>query len=221
MDPISVHHGLQSRATTSSLGSRTLSTVRWCGGATATARVVHYLSCCRWCAVQRRSGRVARRVPHPLRRGPHTRRSRRGGRATHVLPGWPRLQRPRLVGQLSPVHLQRSAYGVAADAAQWFTRRSLRSALSGDAVSTKAKPTAVVTPNWARARSREHYRPNSRKRSLMATISKYQTASGATLYRVRYRTPDNRQTDKRGFTTKRDAEKFASRFRSSSPRLRC
>jgi Arm domain-containing DNA-binding protein len=42
----------------------------------------------------------------------------------------------------------------------------------------------------------------------MATIGKYQTASGATLYRVRYRTPDNRQTDKRGFTTKRDAERF-------------
>jgi integrase len=44
----------------------------------------------------------------------------------------------------------------------------------------------------------------------LATISKYQTASGATLYRVRYRTPDNRQTDKRGFTTKRDAEAFAA-----------
>jgi integrase len=44
----------------------------------------------------------------------------------------------------------------------------------------------------------------------MATISEYQTSSGATLYRVRYRTPDNRQTDKRGFTTKRDAERFAN-----------
>ena len=44
----------------------------------------------------------------------------------------------------------------------------------------------------------------------MATISKYQTASGATLYRVRYRTPENRQTDKRGFITKRDAERFAA-----------
>ncbi|SLL01119.1 site-specific recombinase XerD [Mycobacteroides abscessus subsp. abscessus] len=29
-------------------------------------------------------------------------------------------------------------------------------------------------------------------------------------YRVRYRTPDNRQTDKRGFKTKRDAEAFAN-----------
>jgi len=44
----------------------------------------------------------------------------------------------------------------------------------------------------------------------LATISKYQTASGATLYRVRYRTPDHRSTQKRGFTTKRDAEMFAS-----------
>ena len=44
----------------------------------------------------------------------------------------------------------------------------------------------------------------------MATIEKYETKSGATLYRVRYRTPDNRQTDKRGFTRKRDAEIFAA-----------
>jgi len=44
----------------------------------------------------------------------------------------------------------------------------------------------------------------------MATISKYQTSSGTNLYRVRYRTPDNRQTDKRGFRTKRDAELFAA-----------
>jgi hypothetical protein len=44
----------------------------------------------------------------------------------------------------------------------------------------------------------------------MATISKYQTASGATLYRVRYRTPGRGQTQKRGFRTKRDAEIFAA-----------
>lgn len=44
----------------------------------------------------------------------------------------------------------------------------------------------------------------------MATISRYETSSGATRYRVRYRTPDRRQTDKRGFTTKRDAEAFAA-----------
>jgi integrase len=44
----------------------------------------------------------------------------------------------------------------------------------------------------------------------MATISRYQTASGATLYRVRYRTPDHRTTQKRGFKTKRDAEQFAA-----------
>jgi integrase len=52
----------------------------------------------------------------------------------------------------------------------------------------------------------------------MATISKYQTASGATLYRVRYRTPDNRQTDKRGFVTKRDAERFAASVEVSKMR---
>lgn len=39
----------------------------------------------------------------------------------------------------------------------------------------------------------------------MATISRYKTASGATLYRVRHRQPD-----KRGFATKRDAERFAA-----------
>ncbi|WP_166906164.1 tyrosine-type recombinase/integrase [Mycobacterium sp. DL440] len=44
----------------------------------------------------------------------------------------------------------------------------------------------------------------------MATISKYQTSSGATRYRVRYRTPSRQQTDKRGFKTKRDAEIFAA-----------
>lgn len=43
----------------------------------------------------------------------------------------------------------------------------------------------------------------------MATIEKYETASGATRYRVRYRTPDRRQTDRRGFKTKRDAEAWA------------
>lgn len=46
----------------------------------------------------------------------------------------------------------------------------------------------------------------------MATISKYQTASGATLYRVRYRTPGRGQTDKRGFKTKRDAQAFADQI---------
>lgn len=43
----------------------------------------------------------------------------------------------------------------------------------------------------------------------MATIERYETKSGATRYRVRYRTPNRRQTDKRGFLTKRDAEAFA------------
>lgn len=43
----------------------------------------------------------------------------------------------------------------------------------------------------------------------MATISSYTTVRGKR-YRVRYRTPDHRQTDKRGFKTKRDAEAFAA-----------
>src|SRR4030088_2495711 len=43
----------------------------------------------------------------------------------------------------------------------------------------------------------------------MATIGSYNTAQGKR-YRVRYRTPDRMQTDKRGFRTKRDAETFAA-----------
>lgn len=42
----------------------------------------------------------------------------------------------------------------------------------------------------------------------MATIEAYETKAGKR-YRVRYRTPAKRQTDKRGFKTKRDAERFA------------
>lgn len=44
----------------------------------------------------------------------------------------------------------------------------------------------------------------------MATIRRYQTASGITLYRVRYRTPERGETQKRGFKTKRDAEQWAN-----------
>ncbi|MGF0310969.1 tyrosine-type recombinase/integrase [Rhodococcus sp. IEGM1428] len=43
----------------------------------------------------------------------------------------------------------------------------------------------------------------------MATVDSYTTAAGKR-YRVRYRTPDRRQTDKRGFKTKRDALAFLS-----------
>lgn len=42
----------------------------------------------------------------------------------------------------------------------------------------------------------------------MATIEKYSTSKGS-LWRVRFRTPDRKQTQRRGFTTKRDAELFA------------
>jgi integrase len=45
----------------------------------------------------------------------------------------------------------------------------------------------------------------------VATIEKYQTGSGETLYRVRYRTPDDRSTHKRGFRTKREAEGWANK----------
>lgn len=41
----------------------------------------------------------------------------------------------------------------------------------------------------------------------VAVVAAYETKQGKR-YRVRYRTPDNRQTDKRGFRTKRDAERF-------------
>src|SRR6516165_8537887 len=44
---------------------------------------------------------------------------------------------------------------------------------------------------------------------MMATIERYQTSSGTTLYRVRYRTPEGASTQKRGFITKRDAQAYA------------
>lgn len=48
----------------------------------------------------------------------------------------------------------------------------------------------------------------------MATIEAYETKAG-TRYRVRYRKPDRRQTDKRGFKTKRDAKNFAATVETS------
>lgn len=41
----------------------------------------------------------------------------------------------------------------------------------------------------------------------MGTVSNYSTSAGRR-WRARYRTPDHRQTDKRGFRTKREAEEF-------------
>ena len=52
----------------------------------------------------------------------------------------------------------------------------------------------------------------------MATISRYQTASGTWRYTVRYRTPDRRQTQKRGFVSKRDAQAFAVTVEASKLR---
>ena len=43
----------------------------------------------------------------------------------------------------------------------------------------------------------------------MATVERYSTTTGA-LWRVRFRTPENKQTQKRGFKTKREAELFAA-----------
>jgi len=43
----------------------------------------------------------------------------------------------------------------------------------------------------------------------MATVKSYDTAKGKR-YRVRYRTPEGRQTDKRGFLTKKAAEAYAA-----------
>ena len=51
----------------------------------------------------------------------------------------------------------------------------------------------------------------------MAQVVPYQTADGRR-YRVRYRTPDRRQTDKRGFRTKREAELFAATVEVSKPK---
>jgi hypothetical protein len=45
----------------------------------------------------------------------------------------------------------------------------------------------------------------------MAKVEAYETKSGR-LWRVRYRTPDRRQTDKRGFKTKRDAQAWAEQL---------
>ena len=56
----------------------------------------------------------------------------------------------------------------------------------------------------------------------MATIEAYRKASDPNprkvYYLVRYRTPDNRQTKKRGFTTKKKAEEFAAAVESSKLR---
>jgi hypothetical protein len=51
----------------------------------------------------------------------------------------------------------------------------------------------------------------------MATIESYETASGRP-YIVRYRKPNRRQTTKRAFRTKRDAERFASEIEVAKDR---
>lgn len=49
----------------------------------------------------------------------------------------------------------------------------------------------------------------------MATIERYKISTGENRYRVRYRTPERRQTDKRGFRTRREAETFAKSVESA------
>lgn len=51
----------------------------------------------------------------------------------------------------------------------------------------------------------------------MGSVAPYETKAGKR-YRVRYRTPDRQQTDKRGFTTKRDAELFLANVEVSKAR---
>ncbi len=52
----------------------------------------------------------------------------------------------------------------------------------------------------------------------MATIERYVRRSGQVRYRVRYRNPEGKQTDKRGFRTKREAEAFAATVESAKIR---
>lgn len=52
----------------------------------------------------------------------------------------------------------------------------------------------------------------------MSSVEGYRTKSGDLRYRVRYRTPDRRQTDKKGFRTKRDAQQFAATVEVSKMR---
>ena len=84
-------------------------------------------------------------------------------------------------------------------------------ALWGRVIQRRTRPSA---PGRAPTRRRRAARPvNSSPNSSgcsMATISRYQNTSGATRYRVRYRTPERGQTQRRGFKTKRDAEAFAA-----------
>jgi len=49
----------------------------------------------------------------------------------------------------------------------------------------------------------------------MVAVQKYLLVEGSTRYKVRYHTPERRQTDKRGFRTKRDAESFAATLAGS------
>lgn len=49
----------------------------------------------------------------------------------------------------------------------------------------------------------------------MASISQYELANGSKKWQVQYRTPDRKLTRKRGFKTKRDAQRFADQLEAS------
>jgi hypothetical protein len=51
----------------------------------------------------------------------------------------------------------------------------------------------------------------------VGSVQSYETKSGRR-YRVRYRTPDHRQTDRRGFTSKREADLFLASVEVSKAR---
>src|ERR1700681_2070091 len=89
----------------------------------------------------------------------------------------------------------------------------MNSGADHSATNATTGPNRVPTPNTEarfHANSRHNSSRNLRERSPMATIEKYETKGGATLYAVRYRKPDNKQTWKRGFRTQRDAKAFAA-----------
>ena len=52
----------------------------------------------------------------------------------------------------------------------------------------------------------------------MASIEPYRTSTGAILYRVRHRTPEGRQTSRRGFTTKRAAQQYIHQVEADKAR---
>lgn len=53
----------------------------------------------------------------------------------------------------------------------------------------------------------------------MSSIGEYRTGSGQPRWRVRFRTPDGRQTDKRGFLSKAAAQDWIDRMQVAEERV--